>query len=158
MFSYSEDAARCRATLIGNAIAETCPDEFPCSHLDGKRALLTFAGHSGKIPPDAEGFTNPKLTVCRLTELPGRPHPPPNCDPAITPDISRCFRLVANGLRQRPQEQPHRRLHSCMSVPARLRACSVSSGSSHPGCFWRATASWCVVAGRLGASARLGRG
>ena len=32
-------------------------------------------------------------------------------------------------------------------------ACSVSSGSSHPGCFWRATASWCVVAGRLGTSA-----
>jgi hypothetical protein len=30
------------------------------------------------------------------------------------------------------------------------RACSVSSGSSHPGCFWRATASWCVVAGRPG--------
>jgi hypothetical protein len=30
---------------------------------------------------------------------PARPHLPPNCDPAITPDISRCFRLVANGLR-----------------------------------------------------------
>src|ERR1039457_1806688 len=56
MFSYSEDAARSRATLIGNAIAETCPDEFPCSHLDGK-LLLTFAGHSGKIPPDAELFS-----------------------------------------------------------------------------------------------------
>src|ERR1017187_2485821 len=56
MFSYSEDAARSRATLIGNAITEICPDEIPCSHLDGK-LLLTFAGHSGKIPPDAELFS-----------------------------------------------------------------------------------------------------
>src|ERR1035441_1814921 len=69
----------------------------------------------------------------RLTELPATPHPPPNCDPAITPDISRCFRLVANGQRQRPQEQPHCGLHCCISA---RRAC-VSSGSSHPGYFWR---------------------
>jgi hypothetical protein len=39
-----------------------------------------------------------------------------------------------------------------MSVPARLRACSVSSGSSHPACFWR-HCPLVLVAGRLGASA-----
>ena len=73
------------------------------------------------------------LTECRrLTELPAA-HTSPNSDPGDHPDEE-------NGLGQRPQEQPHCRLHCCISVPARLDgtgACSVSSGLSHPGCFWR---------------------
>jgi hypothetical protein len=77
----------------------------------------------------------------RLTELPAAP-PPPTLAEATSPGA--------------PRRGAYLRFQVYLDGTG--RACSVSSGSSHPGCFWPATASWCVVAGRLGASARLGRG
>jgi hypothetical protein len=89
------------------------------------------------------------------------PRPPPNCDPAITPDISRCFRLVANGLGATTSGAAALQvalLHLRPGAPRRHGA-PVASPRAHPTrAASGATASWCVAAGRLGASARLGRG
>ena len=91
----------------------------------------------------------------RLTEAPGHPT---LLQPAIRRSLLTCpvaSGWCQTGLGQRLQEQPHCRLHCCISVPAHLdgtgRACSVSSGSSTRAASG-ATASWCVVAGHLGAS------